>query len=70
MILSPISPFRVFRLEEDDGDDATIERISDVFIGILIAITETELKSGILDWAIVVSVLVRLLLLPFICVAQ
>lgn len=41
-----------------------------MFIGILIAITETELEFETLDGAIFVSVLVILLLPPFPCVAE
>lgn len=56
---------RAFKLEEDDDEAAAIERMSDGLIGILIAITETELEFGILlNAVIVVSVLVILLLLP------
>ncbi len=68
-MLSPISPSRASKLEEDDDDEtAAIERISDVLIGILIAIIETELEFGILDVVLVVSVFVILLLLPPTCV--
>lgn len=67
-MLSPISPSRASKLEEDDDETAGIERISDVLIGILIAIIETELEFGILDVVLVVSVFVILLLLPHTCV--
>jgi hypothetical protein len=58
----------VVELEEDNDDEAAIERISDALIGILIAIIETELEFGIVDAGTVASGLVILLLPSPTCV--